>query len=150
MKDSKDKKTKLGEKLMKGIAASPGVAMGKVCIHKDIFSHVPTDTIEDNQIGFEIQKLKKAIEEVEEAIRRDYDNIRRQLAYGGYGDAEIFSTHLSILEDSHFLSEVFEKIATQRINAAGAVLLQIKRFEEVFCKIEDTYLKDRILDIRDI
>jgi phosphotransferase system enzyme I (PtsI) len=144
------KKPKLGEKLMKGIAASSGVAMGRVCVHKDIFSHVSTYTIEDNQIGFEIQKLKKAIEEVEEAIRRDHDNIRRQLGYGGYGDAEIFSTHLSILEDSHFLSEVFEKIATQRINAAAAVLLQIKRFEEVFCKIEDTYLKERILDIRDI
>jgi len=143
-------KPKLGEKLIKGIAASPGVAMGKVCIHKDIFSHVPTYAIEDNQIGVEIQKLKKAIQEVEEAIRKDHDHIRRQLGYGGYGDAEIFSTHLSILEDSHFLSEVFEKIATQRINAAAAVLLQIKRFEEVFCKIEDTYLKERILDIRDI
>jgi phosphotransferase system enzyme I (PtsI) len=144
------KKPKLGEKLMKGIAASSGVAMGKVCIHKDIFSHVPTYTIEDNQIGFEAQKLKKAIEEVGEAIRKDQEKITRQLAYGGYGDAEIFASHLSILEDSHFLSEVFEKIAKQKINAAAAVLLQIKRFEEVFCKIEDTYLKDRILDIRDI
>ncbi len=146
----KEFKPRLGEKLMKGIAASPGVAIGKVCIHKDIFSHVPAYAIEDNQIGVEIQKLKKAIEEVEEAIRKDHDHIKRQLGYGGYGDAEIFSTHLSILEDSHFLSEVFEKIATQRINAAAAVLLQIKRFEEVFCKIEDTYLKERILDIRDI
>jgi phosphotransferase system enzyme I (PtsI) len=143
-------KPKLGEKLIKGIPVSPGVAMGKVCIHKDIFSHVPTGTIEDNQIGFEIQKFKKAIEEVEAAIRRDYDNIRRQLAYGGYGDAEIFATHLSILEDSHFLSEVFEKIAIQRINAAAAVLLQIRKFEEAFCKIEDSYLKERVLDIRDI
>jgi len=144
------KKPKLGEKLMKGIAASPGVAMGKVCIHKDIFSHVPTYTIEDNQIGFEIQNLKKAIEEVEEAIRKDYDNVRRQLGYGGYGDAEIFTTHLSILKDSHFLSEVFEKVATQRINATAAVLSQIKRYEEVFFKMGDTYLKERILDIRDI
>jgi len=135
---------------MKGIAASPGVAMGKVCIHKDIFSHVPAYTIEDNQIGFEIQKLKRAIEEVEEAIRRDQEKITRQLGYGGYGDVEIFSAHLSIIEDRHFLSEVIEKIATERINAAAAVLFQIKRFEEVFCKIEDTYLKERILDIRDI
>ena len=135
---------------MKGIAASPGVAMGKVCIHKDIFSHVPAYNIEDNQIGFEIQKLKRAIEEVEEAIRRDQEKITRQLGYGGYGDVEIFSAHLSIIEDRHFLSEVIEKIATERINAAAAVLFQIKRFEEVFCKIEDTYLKERILDIRDI
>jgi phosphotransferase system enzyme I (PtsI) len=144
------KKPKLGEKLMKGIAASPGAAMGKVCIHKDIFSHVPTYGIEDNQIGLEIQKLKKAIEEVEEAIRRDHDNIRRQLGYGGYGDAEIFLTHLSILEDSHFLSEVFEKIATQKMNGAAAVSSQILKYEEVFSKIEDSYLRERIVDIRDI
>jgi phosphotransferase system enzyme I (PtsI) len=144
------KKPKLGEKLMKGIAASPGVAMGKVCIHKDIFSHVPTYTIEDHQIGFEIQRLKKAIEEVEEAIRRDHDNIRRQLGYGGYGDAEIFSTHLSILEDSHFLSEVFEKIATQKMNGAAAVSSQILKYEEIFLKMEDSYLRERIVDIRDI
>jgi phosphotransferase system enzyme I (PtsI) len=144
------KKPKLGEKLMEGIAASPGVAIGKVCIHKDIFSHVPTYTIEDNQIGFEIQKLKRAIEEVEEAIQRDLDNIRRQLGYGGYGDAEIFSTHLSILEDSHFLSEVFERIATQKMNAAAAVSSQIRKYEEVFSRMEDSHFRERIADIRDI
>jgi phosphotransferase system enzyme I (PtsI) len=144
------KKPKVGEKLMKGIPASPGVALGRVCIHKDIFSHVPTYTIQDNQIGFEIQKLKKAIEEVEEAIRRDHDNIRMQLGYGGYGDAEIFSTHLSILEDPHFLSEVFEKIATQKMNGAAAVSSQILKYEAIFLKMEDSYFRERIVDIRDI
>lgn len=135
---------------MKGIAASPGVALGKVCIHKDVFSHVPTYAIEDNQIGSEIQRLKKAVEEVEEAIRRDHENIRRQLGYGGYGDAEIFSTHLSIIKDSHFLSEVFEKIATQRINAEASVLSQILKYEEIFSKMEDAYFRERMADIRDI
>jgi len=132
---------------MKGIAASPGVAMGRVCIHKDIFSHVPTYTIKDHQIGTEIQRLKKAIEEVEKAIRSDGEKIKEQV---GPKDAEIFSAHLSIVEDSHFLSEVFEKIATQRINAEAAVSSQIRRYEELFSKIEDILIKDRIVDIRDI
>jgi len=48
-----DHKTKLGEKLLKGIAASPGVAMGKVCLHKDIFSHIAITAIEDHQKGRE-------------------------------------------------------------------------------------------------
>jgi phosphotransferase system enzyme I (PtsI) len=144
------KKAKLGEKLMRGISASPGVAMGMVCIHKDIFSHVPVYAIQDHQIGTEIQRLKKAIEEVEKAIRRDHENIRRQLGYGGYGDAEIFSAHLSILEDSHFLAEVFEKIATQRINAEAAISSQILKYEEIFLKMEDSYFRERIVDIRDI
>jgi phosphotransferase system enzyme I (PtsI) len=70
------KKIKWGEKLMRGIAASPGVAMGKVCIHRDIFSHVSVRTIEDHQIGVEIQRLKRAIEAIEESIRKDKERIR--------------------------------------------------------------------------
>jgi len=123
------------------------VAMGRVCIHKDIFSHVPTYAIKDHQIGTEIQRLKKAIEEVEKAIRIDGEKIKEQV---GPKDAEIFSAHLSIVEDSHFLSEVFEKIATQRINVEAAVSSQIRRYEELFSKIEDILIKDRIVDIRDI
>ena len=55
-KDSEQQKAKLGEKLMKGIAFSPGVALGKVCFNKNIFSHVPAYAIKDYQIGMEIQK----------------------------------------------------------------------------------------------
>jgi phosphoenolpyruvate synthase/pyruvate phosphate dikinase len=44
---------KLGEKLMKGIAASPGVAMGRVCIHKDIFSHVSTRDVKEQMRAVE-------------------------------------------------------------------------------------------------
>jgi phosphotransferase system enzyme I (PtsI) len=143
----KEFKPKLGEKLMKGIAASPAVAMGKVCIHKDIFSHVPNYAIKDHQIGTEIQRLKEAIEEVEKAIRSDGEKIKEQV---GPKDAEIFSAHLSIVENSHFLSEVFEKIAAQRINAEAAVSSQIRRYEELFSKIEDILIKDRIVDIRDV
>jgi len=141
------KKTKLGEKLVRGIGASPGVAIGKVCIHKDIFSHVPSYTIKDHQIGMENQKLKKAIEETAEAIRSDRERIRKQV---GVQDAEIFSAHLSIMEDSHFLSGLFEKIVSQNINAEAAVSSEIQRYEEIFSRIQDTLIKDRILDIRDI
>jgi len=132
---------------MKGIGASSGVAIGKVCIHKDIFSHVPSYTIQDHQIGMEIQKLKKAIEETAEAIRSDGERIRKQV---GTQDAEIFSAHLSIVEDSHFLSELFESIATQKINAEAAVSSEIQRYGEIFSRIQDALIKDRILDIRDI
>jgi hypothetical protein len=38
----KNPKAKLGEKVMNGITVSTGVARGRVCIHKNIFSHVPT------------------------------------------------------------------------------------------------------------
>ena len=38
---------------MKGIAASPGVAMGRVCIHKDIFSHVPTRNVKEQMRAVE-------------------------------------------------------------------------------------------------
>lgn len=136
-----------GENVIRGIAASPGVALGKVCIHKDIFSHIPVLPISDNQIGNEIGRIQKAVEEIEEAIRKDQETIRKKI---GPKEAEIFSAHLSIIEDSHYLAEIFERIATKKIKAEAAVVSQIRKFEEVFSKIENPYLKERILDIRDI
>jgi phosphotransferase system enzyme I (PtsI) len=139
--------TKFGGKPIEGIAASPGVAMGKVCIHRDIFSHIQVLPIEDHEIGNEIRRVQKAVEAIEEAIRNDQEMIRKKI---GPKEAEIFSAHLSIIEDSHYLAEIFERIAFQKIKAEAAVLMQIRKYEEVFSKVEDPYLKDRILDIRDI
>ena len=141
------RETKFGEKPIEGIAASPGVAMGKVCIHRDIFSHIQVLPIEDHEIGDEIRRVQKAVEAIEEAIRNDQEMIRKKI---GPKEAEIFSAHLSIIEDSHYLAEIFERIATQKIKAEAAVLLQIRKYEEVFSKVENPYLKDRIADIRDI
>jgi phosphotransferase system enzyme I (PtsI) len=143
-------KPKPGQRLIKGIADSPGVAIGKVCIHKDIFAHVAAKPIEDHQIGAEIQNLKKAIRAVGEAIRNDQDKLRRRLGVEASGDAEIFSAHLFLLEDPHFLSEIFAKVATLKINAEAAVLSEIRRYEEVFGTIEEASFKERILDIGDI
>jgi phosphotransferase system enzyme I (PtsI) len=141
------KETKFGEKPNAGIAASPGVAMGNVCIHKDILSHIQVLAIDDHEIGNEIRRVQKAVEVIEEAIRNDQEMIRKKI---GPKEAEIFSAHLSIIEDSHYLAEIFERIATQKIKAEAAVLLQIRKYEDVFSKVENPYLKDRILDIRDI
>jgi phosphoenolpyruvate-protein phosphotransferase (PTS system enzyme I) len=141
------RETKFGEKPIEGIAASPGVAMGRVCIHKDILSHIQVLPIEDHEIGNEIRRVQKAVEDIEEAIRNDQEMIRKKV---GPKEAEIFSAHLSIIEDSHYLAEIFERIATQKIKAEAAVLLQIRKYEEVFSKVENPYLKDRIADIRDI
>jgi len=141
------RETKFGEKPIEGIAASPGVAMGKICIHKDILSHIQVLPIEDQEIGNEIRRVQKAVEAIEEAIRNDQEMIRKKI---GPKEAEIFSAHLSIIEDSHYLAEIFERIAAQKIKAEAAVLLQIRKYEEIFSKVANPYLKDRISDIRDI
>ncbi len=141
------RETEFGENVLKGIAASAGVAMGKVCIHKDIFSHITVLPIADQEIGNEIRRVQKAVEDIEEAIRNDQEMIRKKI---GPKEAEIFSAHLSIIEDSHYMAEIFERIASQKIKAEAAVLLQIRKYEEVFSKVDNPYLKDRILDIRDI
>ena len=138
---------KLGQKLLKGIPTSAGVAMGKVCIHKDSFSHVPIHSIENHEIGLEIEKIKNVIEGIKEAIRRDEERIRKLL---GPDHAKIFSAHLTILEDSHFLAEIYEKIATQKMNAEASILRQVEKYEKLFSEIEDPYFRERILDVRDI
>ncbi|MBW2120387.1 MAG: phosphoenolpyruvate--protein phosphotransferase, partial [Deltaproteobacteria bacterium] len=138
---------RLGHRLLKGIAASPGVAMGKVCVHHDVFTHVREESIPEGQIAPEITRLKQAASIVRKRLENDRSRVLRQ---ANRRDADIFSTHMSMLEDSRFLNEITSRIAEELVNAQTALTRELERYRSAFSRIEDPYLRERIVDIRDI
>ena len=138
---------KLGEKLLKGIPASSGIAVGKVCVHSDVFAHVREQAIGEGQISQEIARFKEAASMVRERLKSDSSRVLQEASEK---DADIFSIHISILEDSHFLNEITSRIAEERINAQTALIRELDKYNTLFSKIEDPYLRERIVDIRDI
>jgi len=138
---------KLGEKLLKGIPASSGIAVGKVCVHSDVFAHVREQAIGEGQISHEIARFKEAASIVRERLKSDRSRVLQEASEK---DADIFPIHISILEDSHFLNEITSRIAEERINAQTALIRELDKYNTLFSKIEDPYLRERIVDIRDI
>jgi phosphotransferase system enzyme I (PtsI) len=138
---------KTGEKLLKGIPASSGIAMGKVCVHTDVFTHVREQSIEKEQISSEVNRLKAVASMVCRRLETDRSRVLRETTGN---DADIFSVHISILEDSHFLNGITSRIAAECINAQTALMKELEKYTSLFSRVQDPYLRERIVDIRDI
>jgi phosphotransferase system enzyme I (PtsI) len=138
---------KIGERLLKGIPASSGIALGKVCVHSDVFTHIREKSIEKEQISAEISRLKAVASMVRGGLETDRSRVLRETT--GY-DADIFSVHISILEDSHFLDGITSRIAAEGINAQTALMRELEKYTTLFSRVQDPYLRERIVDIRDI
>jgi phosphotransferase system enzyme I (PtsI) len=134
-------------KIFSGIAASPGIAMGKLRIIDRCRTVVPEYPIESETVFHEIARLEKAIEHT----RFELENLKISLAETTGEEHLIFiETHLMILADERLVSETAEIIRTGFINSEGALRRTLHRYRETFARIDDLYLRERISDVETV
>ena len=132
---------------LKGIAASSGIAIGKVhCLGKDEFS-IPKRKISYEEISREIYRLEEALIDTRKEIVTIQDKISKEL---GFSEAQIFEAHLLVLEDRVLIEEVIKKIKNKRVNVEFAFSQSIKEYTDTLFNFDDEYLRERAADIRDI
>lgn len=132
---------------MEGIAASPGIAIGKTLIKKDKKVEIEEKTISENQVENEINNLHSALDEAKQSLKEIKESTAAKM---GKENAEIFEAHMMILEDPEVVPAIEDKIKNEKINAAAAVKEVIDKYVDMFSAMEDDYLKERGADIRDV
>lgn len=132
---------------MKGIAASPGIVIGKVLILNKEKSDVKKETISKDRIKDEIEKLHNAVEKAKKEIKIIKDNIEKEI---GEERAKIFDAHMMMLDDPELISAFETKIREGKFSAPAAVKQVIEQYAKMFDAMEDEYLKMRGADIKDI
>jgi len=134
-------------KIFHGIAVSPGIAMAKVAIlHTEDFS-VPRREITEDDIPREIARFEDALT----LTRSDIMKFRKKISVEmGHEHSEIFNAHLLILEDRTLIEDVIALLKKDKVVAEFAFTTVLRRYFQAFSQIEDTYLKERISDIRDV
>lgn len=130
---------------MKGIGISPGIALGKVFIYKEPEIVLFKKQVED--LNYETERLERAVEEGLSQIENIYDQVLKTL---GKREAEIFNAHKMIMKDPEFVGLVERKIKSKRVNAEWAVKEVVDYYIELFKNIEDGYLRERVLDLKDV
>lgn len=130
---------------LKGIAASAGIAIARVFTleHPDysVTERKVTDT------DAELKKLDDALAQSQaelEAIKA------RTLQELGEKKAEIFESHLLILNDPELIEPVKAKIITDKINAEYALNETATQFIQMFVNMKSAYLQERAADMRDV
>ncbi len=134
--------------MLKGIAVSPGIAIGKVyLLEKRRISSVPSYPVADEDIPGEIARFEEALIKTREEIVNIQEKIAGELD-GGHAD--IFDAHLLVLEDRMFIEEVIKGLKNEKINIEQIVVRTLKKIADIFPKVGDEYLTERISDINDV
>ena len=137
----------IAKRFLKGIPASPGIVIGKACVFQDILYLVERRNLEEGHAEQEIARLKQAIRGVIDELIKDNLRVSQEI---GKREAGIFLAHVAILEDPYFISQIFQDIRENGINAEASVLRQIDEFKKIFEKMDDPYIKSRAQDLSDI
>lgn len=128
-----------------GIAASAGIAVARAFILEHPDYTITKTAISDTEA--EVAKLNDALakSKVELQVIKE-----RTLAELGEKKAEIFESHLLILEDPELISPVTDKIREESVNADYALNVIATQFIEMFENMKSTYLQERAADMRDV
>src|SRR3989338_8656198 len=132
---------------LKGIAASGGIAMGPAYLWTKEEFVIPKQGIADEQIAVQIQLFEEALIKT----RREILDLQKKIANDmGQTEDEIFDAHLLVLEDRTIIEEVISRLKKEKLIAAYIFQDVLKKYVQVFLKIEDEYLKERVSDINDV
>ncbi len=133
------------KKFIKGIDASPGIAIGKVYLHKEVDLVINTGDIED--IDKEKERLIFGRDKSKEQLLEIRDKTAKKL---GEDKAAIFDGHITLLEDEDLFDEAIELIEDEEISAENALSRGIESYCEMLANLEDEYLRERAADLKDI
>ena len=132
---------------LKGIAASGGIAIGKAYLWAKEEFVIPRQPISEDQIARQIQLFEEALIKTRHEILELQKKISAEM---GQSEAEIFDAHLLVLEDRMLIEDVISQMKSEKLNAAYIFQNVLKKYVQVFLKIEDEYLKERVSDINDV
>ncbi|HEY2838750.1 MAG TPA: phosphoenolpyruvate--protein phosphotransferase [Pirellulales bacterium] len=133
--------------MRKGIGVSPGVVIGKAyCIH-EIFVNPKTRRLAEDKIFAELRRFELAREQTASDLHALYQKVATQV---GAEQATIFRTHESILRDPAFTAKVRTRIVDHREAAPVALDKVLGDYTALFARMEDEYLRDRLVDVRDV
>lgn len=132
--------------ILKGVAASSGIAIGKVFLLEDDDFCLIQKEIPKNARDTELKRLNTAIDKTRKELQATYGKINNVL---GKNYAKIADVHLLILDDPALIKDV-EKMVKEGVNAEYAIYKVIDKIAKSFESIEDEYFRERKLDILDV
>ena len=132
--------------MLKGIAASDGVAVAKayLLVQPDLsFTKV---TIED--VSAEAARLDDALSKSSDELQLIRNKAAENL---GEEEAQVFDAHLMVLSDPEMVGQIKQSISDNKVNAEHALKEVTDMYIGMFESTEDNaYMQERAADIRDV
>lgn len=129
--------------MYKGIPASDGIAVGKVLKLEKEHPTIIKKQIKESEMENQKNLLAKAIS-VSKKQLQDIQSISGEVMRA------ILDTHIMMLEDIELINMIHSKIENEYQDVISATEDSIHFFADMLESLEDEYMKERALDMRDI
>ena len=133
---------------MKGIIASPGIAIGKAFVleQKEVVINEAL-LASPSECEAEIEKFRKAVTETEAQLNEIIEKTEKRLSAK---EADVFRAHLMMLNDPTLEDAVMDKINNGMMHADKAVAEATEEVSAMLASLDDEYLRERAADIKDV
>lgn len=132
---------------LKGIAVSPGIAIGKARLvdrsrQKIIYQYL----INEKEIHNEVKRFTEALQATKEQIITFKNRMSDQVREHSF----ILDAYLMIVDDSMISQTTVNTILAEKINAEWALKKSVQKIRKFFQEIDDEYIRDRMNDVENV
>jgi phosphotransferase system enzyme I (PtsI) len=133
-----------GERLLKGIGVSPGIAIGPAVIVRWALPEVPHRVVPRTQVEKEVRRLRAALKDVRVQLG---DLKARAEDRAGVDEARIFDAQMLMLEDKDFIDGVEALIRENHLTAEKAFEFKTLEVRDAWTAAGNPLLKERLADL---
>lgn len=133
--------------LLKGIAVSPGVVIGRVFVVDEERRRIPKRVIPPQQVAVEHERLWRALGAAIGELNQLSERTRGKF---GHDAAEIFIAHVRMLSDATLTRPMHEIIEKETLTAEYAVWKVFQDLMARFAALPDPTIQTKIDDLRDL
>jgi len=135
------------EIILKGIPASPGIAVGSAYLFVKEIPRIEERNLHDEDIQVEVERLERAIQKSAKELNKILAFARQKV---GDAKAKIFEAQIMVLEDHVLIETVMGRIQHEKKNAEYIVSDEIGRYARLMMRAHDEYMHERAHDMEDL
>jgi len=137
--------TPAGTTILVGLAASPGIAIGRCWLVDRRRVRTPKRRLAPEEIDAELQRFQSSLEMSDLQLADVREKVEK--AQGGAEHAAIIDMHRMMLKDEMLVLESQRLVREERINVEWAVKRAVRKIKSAFHEHADEYFKERRADI---
>ncbi len=134
-------------RVLKGIPASPGIAIGRAFVYNRRFAAINQRPIPADRVEAEISRFRTAVDEA----MNDLTRLQRRIAVDFDQDiVKIFRAHQAVLEDPEVVDVTIVRIRRELTNAEYIFDDVMRGWIANYSSIENPFFRERTADFEDV
>ena len=129
---------------LKGIGVSPGIVIGSAYVlNRQDIKETLHKLSGGEPVSREIKRFRKSLRDSRQELLDIKTDLKDRKGIGSL----FVDVHIMILDDKTFVRDIIKNIKDHFVNAEWALKMTISQQREIFDKIEDDYIRERIRDV---